>query len=1022
MCIFGFPEVRGNRITMVPVPPRISLLGRVTSVGVCLAILTGPANAAVAILANRTAHELSIRAESHGDQVQKTILLADEVATIPVPQKPAELVIESGRDQLRFRARANAVYQLIEGTRKIELEQIPVGESDEQPAPSDASLRDVDQHIAGGAITLKILVDDSEPAAQKFWESRLRRRVKEASDVIHRHCGIRFEVIAVETWTGSSTKPETPRELVEDFRAKVNPSPARLAIGYSRRYRTKPQDYATLGGLTHPLGQHILLPEMAGVLDEAGEVRLLVHELGHFLGASHSGEPTSVMRLDLGKAAATERRGRITFDPLNTLVMNLTAEELRRRGVDRLAELSFPVKQRIAQVYCAIAEALPNDNLAFVTAFLNLWGSVETVAKGLPVGGMLQRKGLDRVLDAIEHAVAQSTGQDRGDSLTEKLYRAAATAAASADLTASERVEAMLLGLGIVLDTTGGLTSKDLPAAPVQDFVAKVQRLQQAGPAGQPTMRGRYDLAQHFAVSGALVVIAGAQNAESAGMAKELWDSRSGGSGFSFVDLMADLTGVAFAEKLIANPGRLQDIAKGFAVGDYLPELAGLREQIPWKDLRQDYGHPFDKRFLAVRQELQRRIQSLPGHRPIKKPQFEDILLPDFPGAYAVWGAVGNDKEGRIWVGVSSEGVSPASAHLMEYDPASRQMTDRGNIVQQLRDAGCYREGEQQGLICSSIVRGEDGHLYFASLGEDGAQIDGSRVPPWGSHLWRVRLPERRWEHLAVVPEGLVAIAMHGDSLYALGYPDHVVYRYHLPDKQIKHAVVGAVGGHICRTLVCDGRGHLFVPRLTAGAADVFTCDLVELDPELREVRRNPFPDYLYNAADVARSRGIAGAVNLSDGSILLALAWGSLCQLKSTDSTSSYASTFKLSSEDAGEITSLACDVNHHITMAATIARAARDSSSRLILHDPTKGATVIDPIRLDPPLGMPQLWGVGAVGGDGAVYFAGLFPRGDLDIPQALLSSLRSRGQPEAKLQQLIENAKRTSQPILVSVRLDR
>ena len=55
-----------------------------------------------------------------------------------------------------------------------------------------------------------------------------------------------------------------------------------------------------------------------------------------------------------------------------------------------------------------------------------------------------------------------------------------------------------------------------------------------------------------------------------------------------------------------------------------------------------------------------------PGSSP---PRLVPIKLPDFKGAYAIWGATGRDVRGHIWVGVSATGVAIPSAHLIEYVP-----------------------------------------------------------------------------------------------------------------------------------------------------------------------------------------------------------------------------------------------------------------------------------------------------------------------------------------------------------------
>src|SRR5439155_12630756 len=92
------------------------------------------------------------------------------------------------------------------------------------------------------------------------------------------------------------------------------------------------------------------------------------------------------------------------------------------------------------------------------------------------------------------------------------------------------------------------------------------ERKQRLAVLGAPTMRGRRDLAQHFVVSCALVAVVGESLAEAAGLFKEQQDARPGGSGFSFVDLNADLAGVALAMRLKRGGISLEMLEKSYRV------------------------------------------------------------------------------------------------------------------------------------------------------------------------------------------------------------------------------------------------------------------------------------------------------------------------------------------------------------------------------------------------------------------------------------------------------------------------
>jgi hypothetical protein len=131
-----------------------------------------------------------------------------------------------------------------------------------------------------------------------------------------------------------------------------------------------------------------------------------------------------------------------------------------------------------------------------------------------------------------------------------------------------------------------------------------------------------------------------------------------------------------------------------------------------------------------------------------------------------------------------------------------------------------------------------------------------------------LRLTDGRWEHLMAAPEGLIAVAAAGRYVYALGYFDHVLYRYDCRTGASNSVKVGSIGGHISRNFFCDIRGHAYVPRLQRrpGSGHV-TISLVEFDPDLQEVGDTPIAFYTQTPDD--SSHGIVGVQPLADESIV---------------------------------------------------------------------------------------------------------------------------------------------------------
>lgn len=108
------------------------------------------------------------------------------------------------------------------------------------------------------------------------------------------------------------------------------------------------------------------------------------------------------------------------------------------------------------------------------------------------------------------------------------------------------------------------------------------------------TLAQRKDLRLHFIYSAAFKLMADSGVSFALGEFKEMMDSGRGGSGFSFVDLTADRTGIRFAETALDTRGgarRLQENAAGLVdESRFFPALTGLPEDIPQAEFDRRYG------------------------------------------------------------------------------------------------------------------------------------------------------------------------------------------------------------------------------------------------------------------------------------------------------------------------------------------------------------------------------------------------------------------------------------------------
>jgi len=601
--------------------------------------MVAPADAGVVVLSNRTKATVSLVYSGPDGKVVRHDLTPRDVLTIPAKGK-VTVAFRDGEATRRAELVPSSIHGFFVPEKRLELLPLLVAPPPEgEPVP----VAPTPPPIASLAVVpVKILTDDEEATLRRVWEPLLRKRLAKASELFERQCRVRFKVVAVDTWE-SDDRINDFRESFKEFATEVDPQPAELAIGFTSQYRIR-HSGDRLGGTQAPLHRHILICEWVPQMSEQERLEVLLHELGHFLGAAHAPEFDSVMRPNLADRRARLTAFRVGFDPFNTFIMYLLAEEIRTGKYRGFHHLHPQRKAYLRLAYLTLAEVFPDDPspqryLAWLDGQPGLAGgklgskqpaheeppergtngkpAVE-VLPGVTVPGGL-RDAARQVLHAITEAARSNHNAGlrgavplRGDRLTEHLVRRAAGAAAELPEDLAER--ALLLGLGIGLDDSKLLRRLPLCAEVCRAIEPDDRRRERIAVLGSPTMRGRRDLAQHFFVSAGLAALVGAENAESAGLLKELGDSR-GGSGFSFADLAADLAGVAFALHVGAGRLTLPDLARSFTVDDFLPQCADLPEGIPWEEFSAKYMQADGAAFEKQRTVIRRRVESLPAYR-----------------------------------------------------------------------------------------------------------------------------------------------------------------------------------------------------------------------------------------------------------------------------------------------------------------------------------------------------------------------------------------------------------------------
>ena len=362
----------------------------------------------------------------------------------------------------------------------------------------------------------------------------------------------------------------------------------------------------------------------------------------------------------------------------------------------------------------------------------------------------------------------------------------------------------------------------------------------------------------------------------------------------------------------------------------------------------------------------------------LRPPRLRVIELPDFSGANAIWGATGSDARGSIWAGISAVGGAN-SAHLVEYDPTTARLRDRGDVLSELARLGLRQPEDAQNKIHTRLIQANDGWLYFASTDETG---ETDQAPSrWGSHLWRLRPGEGRWDHVLAVPEGLIALAGQGRWLFALGLWNHVLYGYDTTTRQIRRTEVGAPPGHMSRNLVVDRAGHAYVPRVTIGGAGLDAV-LVEYSPRLEIVGETPLA-YYADSANPAASAGIVAFAELADGALIIATSIGYLYRISPREGGASVVPLGWLHPGGSAYTPSLfTWDGAHHLAGLARLANGdwawvVYDLSARLGVAQPFPSGETERPLLL---------YGSMTRDNQGRFYIAGRRRRGETRQPVLL------------------------------------
>lgn len=133
-------------------------------------------------------------------------------------------------------------------------------------------------------------------------------------------------------------------------------------------------------------------------------------------------------------------------------------------------------------------------------------------------------------------------------------------------------------------------------------------------PNAPAVMANRNDLARHFILSAAIQLLSEKGVSLAIGEFKELMDRAIGGSGYSFVDLAADMAGMEFAQ-VAMDPRYASDVqrilASNHAERTLFPSIVGLPEGLSKAEFQRQYTTVDSPAYLSQVDEIQTRLNKV---------------------------------------------------------------------------------------------------------------------------------------------------------------------------------------------------------------------------------------------------------------------------------------------------------------------------------------------------------------------------------------------------------------------------
>ncbi|WP_371195061.1 PHP domain-containing protein [Glaciecola sp. SC05] len=193
-------------------------------------------------------------------------------------------------------------------------------------------------------------------------------------------------------------------------------------------------------------------------------------------------------------------------------------------------------------------------------------------------------------------------------------------------------------------------------------------------------IRKRDDLALHFLYSAILQQVGNENLSFNIGELKEVLDSGAGGSGFSFVDLMADKTGIAFAAHLTSSNANAIDaqqrLANAQSERDFYPFSHDLPEGFTESQFARVFGDVNSLQYQALESLIDARINMVALYSPE-----QELDAPNFPDVATISNGTWHKVDTHIHTKYSdgNQSIDAIAKQAASYGCEAIAITDHGD-------------------------------------------------------------------------------------------------------------------------------------------------------------------------------------------------------------------------------------------------------------------------------------------------------------------------------------------------------